>query len=187
MPRSHLHGAVQSWWHACAHLLRAGSAPARRAAPCSVLPRASPPQAFNASTLSCERSQGNALSQVLQRGRQLHVSLHSAADEASAHPPKNVSRRGPQPHFQAQLDAGTLRSDPRQVAAIGLLQDVYIQLQKLYPRIKKPSNLTMVSNVSTKSNHDAWCVHRCKPAYQCMSKGAHKMGTGYPSGFSGFA
>lgn len=93
--------------------------------------------------------------------RQLHVSVHSSATDKAPSPPKEgSSRRGPQLDFEAQLDAGTFRSDPRQVAAIGLLQDVYAQLEKLYPRMKKPSNLTMVSNMSTKSNRDAWCVQR---------------------------
>ena len=158
MSRSQLHGAARSWWHVTWGFLRTQPA-ARRAAPWGFLPCASPSQALHTSILSCERAHGETQSQDLQRGRQMHVTLHSAT-EPSALPQKNASSRGPQPYFQAQIDSGTMRSDPRQVAAMGLLQDVYIQLEKLYPRMKKPSNLTMVSNISKKSNHDAWYVQR---------------------------
>lgn len=105
----------------------------------------------------------SSLSQVVQRPRQLHTSVHCATDaRAASRPASQAVQRGPQADFQAQLDDGTLRSDPRQVAAIGLLQDVYIQLEKLYPRKKKPSNLTMLNNVSTKQSRAAWCAaHTC--------------------------
>lgn len=123
------------------------------------------------STLSFERTQDRIVSGPLQRDRQLHISRHNATTSPAGARIDSSAKRGPQAVFQAQLESGTLRSDPRQVAAIQLLQNVYTQLEKLYPKKKKPSNLTMVANVSTKSKRSAWCVCSHSPSFEYAYKG----------------
>jgi hypothetical protein len=81
---------------------------------------------------------------VLQRPETRSGSTHSSG--------------GPQQLYHELLDSGSMRTDARQVAAMQLLQDVYVQLVKLYPKRRKPSNLTMVDNISTSSNRTAWCA-----------------------------
>lgn len=64
----------------------------------------------------------------------------------------------PQPHkgpwalFEQGLQHGRIRPDERQQVPMRHLQQLYVQLEKLYKKRNKPSNLTMVDSYATKQS-----------------------------------
>lgn len=76
--------------------------------------------------------------------------------------PAATSRDVPQSHvgpwalFEQGLQHGRIRPDERQHAPMKCLQQLYVQLDKLYKKRNKPSNLTMVDSYAKKKT--GWCV-----------------------------
>lgn len=68
--------------------------------------------------------------------------------------------RGPLALYEQRRDEGAYRDDPRQHAALELLQDVYDAFEQRYPKQKRPSGLTMMDNVATSGSRDNWCGSR---------------------------
>jgi hypothetical protein len=100
---------------------------------------------------------------------QLPATASSPAPAASASGAQLMSQpaprfsgggRGPLAIYTAGVSEGRYRQDPRQEAALRLLQDLYVQLEAKYPRKTRPSNLTLVDNVSTSRSRKSWCDSR---------------------------
>jgi hypothetical protein len=64
--------------------------------------------------------------------------------------------RGPWAAYQSGIQHGRIRPDVRQLKPMKLLQELYIQLEALYPPKRKPSNLTLVESVERKDKA-SWC------------------------------
>jgi hypothetical protein len=78
-----------------------------------------------------------------------------AALKAESNAP-TCSARGPWALYQAGIAEGRIRLDARQKAAMKVLQDLCSKLEALYPLRSRPSNLTMVDNVSTSRSRSSW-------------------------------
>ena len=68
---------------------------------------------------------------------------------------------GPWAKYADGLQKGELRPDERQVAAMKLLQRLFVDLQRLYPpsRKGKPSNLAVLDSVApSHSQSSSWCA-----------------------------
>eukprot|EP00892_Ulva_mutabilis_P006663 jgi/Ulvmu1/4369/UM002_0094.1 len=81
----------------------------------------------------------------------------SAPQRAFASGSRSLAR-GTTPYalYQAGLDSGELRADPRQKKAAELLEDLFEKLKVLYPPRPKHSNLTMVDNVTAPGGAQPW-------------------------------
>jgi hypothetical protein len=64
--------------------------------------------------------------------------------------------RGPWAAYQKGIQHGRIRPDERQLKPMKILQELYVQLEKLYPARAKPSNLTILESVERKDTR-SWC------------------------------